>query len=795
MRSKADLQRQLREIDHKGYKAYKVLEGEYDFGTYRLAIDHVQGDPFATPSRVRIIYNNRGNISPEYFETAHRRIAVEDYLLRRLHRCLKAGRGNDVERLDAFAAAGEREQGSNDTDERRYSAMGAESQARNQRRGGRPEYAHGNGGGEHSGYGRGYGRRRGDETGSDHMDGRDYAGRRGESDSARGGRVSSGSGKSGLVTACRTGQEILERTAMRITPEVIEARIEVGFPAYGRTIAAGELSKILFDFLPQAAEKAFHLHGTGVQAGAGNHVRTASDGAKPSLVRDAVNAVPENMNAQKDIARLPFGEALDAVVALADDQQYIRDALDGLGLVAFVADDSILPRESGVSQRPMKSCTRPAKKTVGTQHSMKPYMNTNAESGGQQLMKRSRRNTAGTDGGSSDSNETPSHTDGLAVAFESPESLAVTLNLPHRGPVRGMGIEKGITLIAGGGFHGKSTLLKALERGVYNHIEGDGRELVITDASAFKLRAEEGRCIHETDISMFISNLPTRADTTRFSTENASGSTSQAANTVEALAAGSRVLLIDEDTSATNFMVRDARMAQLVSDEKEPITPFIRKIRGLYQSLGVSTILVVGSSGDYLEVADTVLQMDCYVAKDVTARAKELCGQLASVAGEKDPSEVIVRPIGSLNRAENDGRSVDGKNKLDGTEIKTGTDAAGDGIVKSGWLKKAVRPKQIEKARVHGWDTLSLDKTEIDLRYLEQIVDESQTAALAYVMQYVLGRLANGKKTAAELAEEAVRKIEKDGILSVTPKNYGAGAAAAVRRQEILACLARCRML
>ena len=170
------------------------------------------------------------------------------------------------------------------------------------------------------------------------------------------------------------------------------------------------------------------------------------------------------------------------------------------------------------------------------------------------------------------------------------------MQLPHRGAMRGMGIRQGITVIAGGGFHGKSTLLKALERGVYNHIAGDGREFVITDESAFKLRAEEGRCIHETDISMFIRNLPTRADTERFSTENASGSTSQSANTVEALAAGSSVLLIDEDTSATNFMIRDERMAQLVSDEKEPITPFIRKVRSLYEKLGVSTVLVAGSS-------------------------------------------------------------------------------------------------------------------------------------------------------------------------------------------------------
>ncbi len=553
MKTQNELRAQLRQIDHKGYKAYKVLEGEYDFGAYRLCIDHVQGDPFATPSRVRIVYGNRGNIPGEYFTQKHRRTAVEDYLLRRLHRSLRMC-----------------------------------------------------------------------------MD-----------------RERKGSGKSGLVTACRAGQEILERTAMQISAEAVTARIEVGFPAYGRTIAAGELEKILFDLLPEVAEKAFRMQSA----------------------------------MQKE---------LQQVVYLADDQHFIRGELKRLGLVAFVGDGSVLPRESGVSQRPMKD----------------------------------------------------------AVKFESPESLAVTLELPHRGALRGMGIRRGITVIAGGGFHGKSTLLKALERGVYDHIAGDGREYVLTDESAFKLRAEEGRCVHETDISMFISNLPTRTDTTCFSTENASGSTSQAANTVEALACGSTVLLIDEDTSATNFMVRDDRMARLVADEKEPITPFIRKIRSLYRDLGVSTVLVAGSSGDYLSVADTVLQMDCYVAKDVTERAKQLAVSLTEEAAEKRV-----------------------------------------------WLKKTVRKKEIEKMRVHGWDTLSLDKTEIDLRYLEQIVDETQTAALGYTLQYILSRMADGRKSAAQLAQEAAQKLAREGILSVTPRNYGAGPAAMVRVQEILAALVRYRLL
>ncbi|MCD7954190.1 MAG: ABC-ATPase domain-containing protein [Lachnospiraceae bacterium] len=731
MRTQAELKRQLRSIDHKGYKAYKVLEGEYDFGAYRLSIDHVQGDPFATPSRVRILYGNRNNIPPQYFETRPRRIAVEDYLLRRLHRFLR-----------------------NEKSENSENGRGAD----------RPGHF------ETLRVGQGRGNAPSQSSAAGHP---------GHFETLR---VGQGSGKSGLVTACRVGQEILERTAMRITSDVIEARIEVGFPAYGRTIAAGELETILFDFLPAVAEKTFHMPKAGSSRASG------ADGS---------------------VQKSQMERELEAVVALADDQQYIRVSLDELGLVAFVADGAILPRESGVSQKPMKFAAASVPSSQATRQSGV----------------------------------------GTAVAFQSPASLAVTLKLPHRGKVRGMGIKKGITVITGGGFHGKSTLLKALERGVYNHISGDGRELVITDASAFKLRAEEGRCIHETDISMFINNLPTRADTTRFSTENASGSTSQAANTVEALSAGSRVLLIDEDTSATNFMVRDERMARLVSDEKEPITPFIRKIRGIYDCLGVSTILVVGSSGDYLEVADTVLQMDCYVTRDVTARAKELCGSdapeqkkaasaKACGTAEKIMSDVI-ESTDETNIAGNAGEAAadetaeaveeaaagkaareaateltrkavreaateltrkavrEAATELTGkAAAEAAIESAPEGIARStDWLKKRVRSQRIEKPRTHGWDTLSLDKTEIDLRYLEQIVDESQTAAIAYLMQYILSRLADGKKTVPQLAEEAARKIEKDGILSVTPQYYPAGPAAEVRQQEILACLARYRRL
>ncbi len=549
MKTKEELSRELSRIDHKGYKAYKDLEGEYGFGSYHLCIDHVQGDPFATPSRVRLVYRNRGNIPLEWFDGPHRRVAAEDALLRRLHQSIRAESGRD---------------------------------------------------------------------------------RR-------------GTGHSGDITACRPGQEILETTAMRITEQSVEARIEVGFPAYGRTIAAGELHEILFDVLPRVAERTFRMG--------------------PQLKKQ-----------------------LEEAAFLADDQRFIRRELERLGLAAFVADGSILPRESGVSQRRLEG----------------------------------------------------------AVPFESPDRLAVTLALPHRGALRGMGIRRGITAIVGGGFHGKSTLLKALERGVYNHIAGDGREYVITDASAVKLRAEEGRRVHGVDISMFIRNLPNGDDTANFFTENASGSTSQAANTVEALCAGSKLLLIDEDTSAANFMTRDDRMARLVPDDKEPITPLIRKVKSLHRDLGVSTVLVMGSSGDYLSVADTVIQMDCYRAVDVTEKAAGLAREFTGERAEAAP-----------------------------------------------WLKYAPSRGHVQKAKVYGRDTVCLDKAEIDLRGLEQVVSESQMAALAYLMQYILEHWADGKRTNGELARLAWEKIDREGILSVTPRGYPAGPAAKVRLQEILGCLER----
>ena len=433
MQTSADLKNLLARIDRRGYPAYKDTRGAYQFPGYVLSIDHVQGDPFAAPSKLSIHVSGKTAGFPRaLYETRCRRLALQDELTRQ------------------------------------------------------------------------FGRR-----------------------AAQFSFQAKGSGQSGLISVSRCGPEVLERTACRLDPERgdVLLRLEVGFPANGRTINARELEKILFDFLPRCVQETLCCSGLD-------------------------------------------GRRLRAVAQLADDQQYIRQKLPELGLCAFVADGSILPRESGVSSRPMKG----------------------------------------------------------AVPFRAPRELAVTLDLPNRGKITGMGIPRGITLIVGGGYHGKSTLLKALELGVYDHVAGDGREYVITDRTAVKIRAEDGRSIRRTDISMFINGLPNGKDTVSFETEDASGSTSQAANVIESIEAGTSLLLIDEDTSATNFMVRDELMQRVIRRDMEPITPFIERVRELYESYGVSTVLVAGSSGAYFHVADTVIQMDRYVPRDITALAKAEAG-------------------------------------------------------------------------------------------------------------------------------------------------------------------------
>lgn len=564
MKTSLDLKNELKSINGKSYGTYKSLANKYDFKSYILSIDHVQGDPFASPSKVRLIINQKISKFPSHlFDTQYKKVALEDYLTRLFY-------SNIV----------------------KFSS-----------------------------------------------------------------RVS-GSGKSGLISISRCGQEILERTALIISNDKIEVRFEVGFPARGRSVLSNELEKILFNFLPQIVDNTL---------------------------------IYENLNKT----------SIQKRINLSEDQHYIRCAIKEKNLVAFIADGSVLPRESGISNRPLKN----------------------------------------------------------GIPFKSPESLKVELNLPHKGKLTGMGIQQGITLIVGGGYHGKSTLLQALELGVYNHIEGDGREYVITDSSALKVRAEDGRFIKNTDISLFINNLPNGKDTKKFCSDNASGSTSQAANIIEGIESNTGTFLIDEDTSATNFMIRDDVMQKLVSKEKEPITPFIEIVKSLYDKLGISTILVVGSSGDYFDIADKVIQMDSYEPKDVTEEAKSLS------------KGCILERINNSNFD----LSINFDRKLKKGSIEKGP--------------KGVKIKTLNK------DGLSINKENIELRCVEQIADHEQVTSLGYIMKYAEENIINNSKTLQEVVSEILNTISKDGLLSISSVSYGLGCLAMPREQEIVACFNRYRNL
>ena len=391
---------------------------------------------------------------------------------------------------------------------------------------------------------------------------------------------------------------------------------------------------------------------------------------------------------------------LRAIVDLAEDQHYIRERLPEMGLCAFVANGSILPRESGISPRPMKG----------------------------------------------------------GVQFRSPEELEVTMELPHKGKITGMGIRRGITLIVGGGYHGKSTLLKALELGVYDHIAGDGREYVITDNTAVKIRAEDGRSIKKTDISMFINDLPNGKDTVGFCTEDASGSTSQAANVVESIEAGTSLLLIDEDTSATNFMIRDELMQRVIHRDMEPITPFIERIRELYDDYGISTVIVAGSSGSYFHIADTIIQMDRYVPKDITDYAKKEAESFPMISAPENPA---ARP--DFRRCPAAGREFRGNDRI--------------------------------KMKTMGREAVMINKETIDLRYVEQITDSEQVTALGYCMRYAQKHLLDGKKDLRRIVDELEQTIRKGSLAALCENSSSISCMAMPRRQEIFACFDRYRSL
>ncbi|ANY09188.1 ABC-ATPase domain-containing protein [Pseudonocardia sp. HH130630-07] len=452
------------------------------------------------------------------------------------------------------------------------------------------------------------------------------------------------------VTVDAGGQEVLDRSAVLVSRDgddagAVTVALGMPMPGRGRRIAGRDAARTLTRDLPGAVLRALAWSAVD-QAGARGFVETVEDSCA------------------------------------------LRDALPGRGLVAFVADGAVLPRASGVDDRPMRD----------------------------------------------------------PIPFASPESLRVTLPVPNRGEVTGMGIPEGVTLIVGGGYHGKSTLLRALETGVHDHVPGDGRELVVARPDAVSVRAEDERSVQRVDVRAFVGDLPSGRPTDDFSTESASGSTSQAASTIEALESGADVLLIDEDTSATNVMIRDARMRELI--EAEPLVPFVDRVRPLHRDRGVSTVLVMGGSGDYLDRADTVVLLQDYAVSEVTARARGIAG----VA----PEDADL-PFPEFRHRRFAPRSVDPE----------------------------TRGRRRITARGRG--RLTFGGEDIDLSAVSQLADPSQTTGVGLA----LAHLDLDGRTLAEALDELVTDLQRDGAAAVA---HGSLADFAVpRRHEVAAALNRLR--
>lgn len=574
-----DLRKTLARIDGRGYKAYKDLQGAYTYPQFTLFIDYVQGDPFASPSKIRVrVPKAVAQIPTDLFSSRVRRIALQDFLIRGAHQTIR-------------------------------------------------QVCQGN----------------------------------------------RGIGKSGMMAIDAGGQEVLERTAMVVTAQWVEARLSLGLPAQGRTILGRQAEAMLCQEIPKIAERALQWQ----------HI-------DPDRTRAFVDCV--------------------------DNQEAIRAQLGALGLVAFIADEAMLPRTSGASDRPL----------AGEK----------------------------------------------AKRFIAPDSLRVSLPIPHpvvqhdktTQSITGLGIPKGVTLIVGGGYHGKSTVLRALERGVYPHIPEDGREYVVTTEQAVKIRAEDGRRIERVNISGFIDNLPYGQETTRFSTDNASGSTSQAASILEAVEAGATTLLLDEDTSATNFMVRDARMQALVHKEHEPITPFVDRVRELYEQHGVSTVLVMGGCGDYFDVADTVIMMQEYQPRDVTENAQRVAREFQTQRTiEKAASLAAISPRIPLRESLDPSRGR--------REVK-------------------IDAKSVE--------AVAFGHEVIDVSGVEQLVDVSQTRAVGFAVHLASQRFLDGRMGVRAVVQALEHLFDEAGLDVLDPFRKGEhhpGNFARPRALEIAAALNRLRTL
>ncbi len=564
MQTQNELVQTLTNMDGKPYPAYKSIKGQYKYQDYELLIDHVQGDPFAIPSKVRVrIPVSIAGFPEDTYHNDCRNVALCDFLARRFYHSIK-----------------------------KYNTQ------------------------------------------------------------------RQGSGKSGAIEIDRPGQEVLKTSSLVIIDDCIEARFLVGLPAFGRRIA-GKIAACMFsEVIPQIISNSLYFQ-----------------------------ELPE--------------DKLYRHVKVVEDAEFIRGQLSGLGLIAFVADNAVLPRASGVDPRPLSS---------------------------ERL-----------------------------VPFQSCQSMSISMILPNHGEITGMGIQKGVTLIVGGGYHGKSTLLNALEYGIYNHIPDDGREFVVTNADAVKIRAEDGRSIQNLNIDPFISNLPFGQETTTFSTVNASGSTSQAANILEALEVGAQTLLLDEDTLATNFMIRDLRMKALIAKEKEPITPFVEHVRNFYEEKGISTVIVMGGSGDYFSLADAVIGMIEYRPHDLTSQAHQIAkdNPVPKHFDVASPSLVQRIPVPNILSSAKGKRAVD--------------------------------------IKIEDLLYMRFGEHKVQVSTVEQLVHPSQLRAIGYAIHYA-NRYMDGNKSIKEMCQLILADIRQNGLDCLSDRE-ARGDFAEFRIYELAATLNRFRAL
>ena len=585
--TRATLESECHRLEGRGYPALKDLRGAYAFDGFTLYIDHVQGDPFAAPSKLRVrVPMEVAGFPAELIEGPVRRLALADFVARAIR-----------------------------------SAIGKSA--------------------------------------------------------AEAGTRSEGSGKSGLIRIDAGGQEVLERTAVRISRDGdwIEARLEVGLPAAGRRILGKRAGELLCDAVPRASLMGLRF--------------------------DSLDA-----------------DRVTAFVHCIENQEAIREALAGRGLIAFVGNGAILPRESGANDRPLQGAD--------------------------------------------------------VVPFESPPEFEVCIDVPNQVNSRissagshqwvGMGIPKGVNLIVGGGYHGKSTLLQALERCVYPHIPGDGRETVVADRGLVKIRAEDGRRIERVDIHAFIDQLPGDRSTRAFCSDDASGSTSQAASIVEAIEAGCSGLLLDEDTCATNFMVRDARMQELVHKRYEPITPYVDRVRDLHDVLGISTVLVMGGSGDYFEAADRVIMLRDYKVHDATAAAKQIA--------QANPGK----------------RQREGRGAIESPPPRIPISQSFD----------ASRGKKGVKIEAREPNVIRYGRCDLDLRGVAQLVDTSQARAAGLSIHWASKHAMKNGATLTVILDELDALLDREGLEALDPYGSGEhhpGNLARPRRHEIAAAINRLRSL